>query len=149
MTDAPTMATLLRDRLVTADGTPTEEDPQDSATWSDNPPELQTMGRGAFTIVAADGSTDLAQIDDRATAMTVRARFEPQAPCPQPRMGDLLAVELGSAGLVFEVRLTGDDLASVAPGWTSLVDTDMAPGELLLELREDVGLTFGGAAHAG
>lgn len=138
-------ATLLRPRTLAADGTPLIEVDDDPYTWRDDgDPDLVPMGKGVFTVVLADDRATLAQIDGDTESMAVRARFDPLAGCPQPRMGDTLAVNLGpSLAVVFAIVLTGEDMDSVAPGWTPFI-TGPAPGELLLTLREDVGAVVGG-----
>lgn len=133
-------ATLLRPRLLAADGTPHVEVPNDASTWRDGTPELVAAGRGVFSVVLADDRATLAQVDGDTESTAVRARFEPLAGCPQAQTGDTLAVELGpSVAVAFEVALTGDDLRSVEPGWTPVMPEGPRPGELLVVLLEKLG----------
>lgn len=139
-------ATLLRPRVLAADGTARIEVDDDPNTWRDGgDPDLVPMGKGVFSVILADDRATLAQIDGDTDSMAVRARFEPLADCPQPRMGDTLAVNLGPAlAVAFEVAITGDDLASALSDWgtgasTPFLNDGPAPGELLLILREELG----------
>lgn len=91
-------------------------------------------------MLLADDHATLAQIDGESEAMAMRTRFDPLAGCPEPRMGDTLAVSLGSAlAVAFEVALTGGDMQSVDPAWTPALPDGPRPGELLLVLREELG----------
>lgn len=141
--DLPTSieATLLRPRLIGADGVPHIEQSDDPSTWRDDGDvDLVAVGRGIFTVLVADDRATLEQVDDSSEAMAVRARFEPLAGCPQPQMADTLAVSLGaSLTVAFEVLLTGEDMTQT-PGWTPLMVDGPRPGELVLVLREDVGV---------
>lgn len=143
-------AMLLRPCVMRSDGTRHIELYGDSRTWRDDgEPDLVAMGRGVFTVILADDRETLAQIDGDTEAMAVRARFQSLADCPQPRMGDTLAVSLGpSLAVAFEVAITGDDLASTLGDWgagvpTPLITDGPAPGELLLVLRDEFGAVVG------
>lgn len=140
--DLPTNieATLLRPRIPGADGVPHIEQPHDPDTWRDADADLVALGRGTFTVLLADDRATLAQIDGESEAMAMRARFEPLAGCPEPRMGDTLAVSLGGVlAIAFEVMLTSDDLAAVTPRWHLFVADVLQAGQVLIELNENLG----------
>lgn len=138
-------ATLFRPRLLAADGNPHVELAHDPETWRDGDHDLAPVGGGRFAVVLADDRATLAQVDGDTESMAVRARFEPLAGGPLAQTGDCLAVELGSGlAVVFEVALTGEDLCSVDPGWTPTMPDGPRPGELLLVLREELGIVTPG-----
>lgn len=133
-------ATLLRPRLVGADGIPHIETPDDPDTWRDGTPELVAIGRGSFSVVRPDDAATVAQIRGESGPMALRATFEAFAGCPQPRSGDTVAVEAGPMAVAFEVVVAGADLQQVEAGWTPLIHDGPAPGELVLELRDEIGV---------